>query len=49
VQSAYKEEFSRVDLSFETPACQNMSFGAKELNSIESSEMAIAEEWQERN
>jgi hypothetical protein len=36
-------------LSFETPACQDMSLGEDELNCIESSELAVVEKWQERN
>jgi hypothetical protein len=32
-----------VELSFETPACQDMSLGAKELNWAEPSELAVAE------
>jgi hypothetical protein len=35
-------------LSFKTPACQDMSLGAEEMNGIESSELAVAEYGQER-
>jgi hypothetical protein len=47
VQNGYKEVFSNIkgskESSFEKPACQNMSFGVEELNSVESSEFALAE------
>jgi hypothetical protein len=47
VQSEYKEVFSSIEwsegLSFGTPACQDMSLGAEELNWVESSELAVAE------
>jgi hypothetical protein len=48
LQNGYKEVFgsieqSRVESSFETPACQDMSFGAEDLNLVESSELAAAE------
>jgi hypothetical protein len=36
-------EKSILQSSFETPACQDMSFGVEELNSVESSELAVAE------
>jgi hypothetical protein len=49
MQSSYKEVFSSIELSsFEMPACQDMSLGAEELNSVKSSELAVAE-WQETN
>jgi hypothetical protein len=32
-----------VESSFETPACQDMSLEAEELNCVESSELAVAE------
>jgi hypothetical protein len=36
VQSDYKEEFNSAaeskELSFETPACQNIGLGAEEMN-----------------
>jgi hypothetical protein len=32
MQSGYKEEFSEVSRVFETPACQDMSLGAEEMN-----------------
>jgi hypothetical protein len=44
MQSGYKEVFSSIELSsFEMPACQDMSLGAEELNSVESLELAVAE------
>jgi hypothetical protein len=51
VQSDYKEGFRwrGIESSFETPACQGMRLGAEELNSVESSELAVVEYWQERN
>jgi hypothetical protein len=30
-------------MSFETPACQNVSLAAEELSSVEPSELAVAE------
>jgi hypothetical protein len=52
VRSGYKEAFNwaahninRV-VSFETPACRDMSLGAEELNWVESSELTVAEKWQ---
>jgi hypothetical protein len=45
VQNCNKEVFStRVnneELGFETPACQDMSLGAEELNRVESSELQL--------
>jgi hypothetical protein len=38
----------REETSFGTPACRDMSLGAEELNSLESSELAVAEKGQER-
>jgi hypothetical protein len=35
--------------SFETLACQDMSLGANDLNCVESSELAAAEYYQERD
>jgi hypothetical protein len=32
-----------IDYSFETPACQGMSLGAKELNLVEPSELEVSE------
>jgi hypothetical protein len=59
VQSGYKEVFisieqnsSRVvseESSFGTLACQDMSLGEEDLSWVESSELAVAEYWQERN
>jgi hypothetical protein len=45
VQSGYKEVLGKkvVDSTLETPACQDMSLGAEELNWVESSEIAVAE------
>jgi hypothetical protein len=34
---------SRVDLSFETPARQDIGFGAEKLHSVESSELTVVE------
>jgi hypothetical protein len=51
VTCGVEEESSQVwseGLSFETPACQDMSLGAEELNGVESSELAVAEQGQER-
>jgi hypothetical protein len=47
VQSGSKEDFScsRVESSFETPACQHVSLGAEELNGVESSELAVAKQY----
>jgi hypothetical protein len=40
----YSAAYSSIELSsFETPACQDMSLGAEELKSVESSELAVAE------
>jgi hypothetical protein len=36
-------QFRGIELSFETPAYRDMSLGAEELNSVESSELAVAE------
>jgi hypothetical protein len=38
----WSEESSHDELSFETPACQDTSVGAEELNWVESSELAAA-------
>jgi hypothetical protein len=47
LQSGYKKVFSSTkwneESSFDTPACQDMSLGAEELNCVESSELAAAE------
>jgi hypothetical protein len=53
VQSGYKEVFSSIEgigeSSFETPACRDVSLGAEKLNLVESSELAVAEQWHESN
>jgi hypothetical protein len=48
VQSGYKELFGsieqyRIELSFETPTCRDMSLEAEILNLVESSELKAAE------
>jgi hypothetical protein len=36
-------QLRRMEFSFETPAGQDMSLGAEDFNSVESSELAVAE------
>jgi hypothetical protein len=47
-QSGIKKSLVEVaqlsESSFETPACRDMSSGAEEFNSVESSELAFAEQ-----
>jgi hypothetical protein len=38
-----KSPLEKSQLSFETPACQDMSLGAEELSRVESSELPVAE------
>jgi hypothetical protein len=42
-QSQYDLTLRGIDYSFATPACRDMSLGAKELNWVESSELARKE------
>jgi hypothetical protein len=42
-QSQCDFDFEKSFLCFEALACQDMSFGAEELNWVESSELAVAE------
>jgi hypothetical protein len=51
MQSGYKEEFRswqeqrRMESSFETPACRDMSLGAEELNGVGSCRIRAREEF----
>jgi hypothetical protein len=40
MQSDYKKDLRRI---VETPACQDMNFGAEELTRVQSSELSVAE------
>jgi hypothetical protein len=42
-QVEYRTVVESGELSFETPACQDMSLRAEELNRIKSFELAVAE------